>query len=131
MKDVGRSKSARQLSVDGDVASVDKVADANFCCHRLRRFVDAAVGSHVRMAIDKSWAELPLGSIDDDGSGRHRQVFTDFVNQTLVNDQVGIFENPLQVRSSKSWCFEIPRTRLALAVHLVPRFQEGNVPSKE
>ena len=52
VQNVCRSQATRELSIDRDIAGIDKVADSYFGGYRLGRFVDPAVRRHVRVAID-------------------------------------------------------------------------------
>ncbi len=82
-----------ELAVDRDVVGVDEVADPHLGGDRLRRLVDAAVGRHMRVAVDNARRDLSAGGIDDRCPLGNRHVLAHGKNLSLADDQRSAFDD--------------------------------------
>ena len=96
VQDVRRGDAAGQLAIDVDVGGIDEVADAHFGRDRLARFVDAAVGGRVRVAIDDAGAKCACPRRRSRRALRRRQPGADGRDFAGVDQQVGIFQPALR-----------------------------------
>ena len=90
VQDVCGGHSAGQLSVDCDVRVIDEVTNANFCCHGLPGFIDAAIGAHVGMAVDQAGSDVLAFDVDDLAVGGHRELFTDFRDHSITDENIDV-----------------------------------------
>ena len=65
MQNVRCSDSTGELSIDRDIVRIDHVTDPNLRRDRLAAFVDAAVGGHVRVAVDDTGRNMSAFTVDD------------------------------------------------------------------
>ena len=95
VKDIGGRQATGELSVERDVFGIDKVTDTNFGRYGLGSFVDTAIGRHVGVAVDETWADFELGTIDEGSTDGYLKIDADGFDFSLPNDHVRIAKDSL------------------------------------
>ena len=95
VQNVRRCDSAGKMAVDRDVVAIDEITDAHFGRHGLTAFVDAAVGSHVRMTVDDSRSQVFPFGVDFDRACGQFDLSADGQNLSVADQDTCLFADPV------------------------------------
>ena len=90
-----RRNAASELPINVDIRGIDEVANAHLGGNRLADFVDAAVGRHVRVAIDDAGRKMLATAVDHDRVRRRFQIFADRFDDARLHQQRRVFQHAL------------------------------------